>query len=55
MSEFRATDYVAHIRQACTEALAFVDGMSKEQFLLDLRTQKAVMMSLLTWVRPRPS
>jgi uncharacterized protein with HEPN domain len=35
------------MRVAATEARAFVDGMPKEAFLADLRTQRAVIMSLL--------
>ena len=47
MNANRLSDYLEHIRQAATEARAFVDGMSKDAFLADRRTQKAVVMSLI--------
>src|ERR1700691_3492285 len=39
MTEDRLPDYLEHIRQAAEDALLFVDGMSKENFLEDRRTQ----------------
>jgi len=39
-------DYLEHIRQAATEARAFVAGLTYESFMADTRTQKAVLMSL---------
>lgn len=47
MSEFRAVDYVGHIVDAAVEAMGFIEGMSKEDFLADARTQKAVEMNLV--------
>jgi uncharacterized protein with HEPN domain len=47
MNESRLTDYLDHMRQAATDARSFVDGMSKEDFLADKRTQQAVIMSLI--------
>ena len=47
MSENRLSDYLRHIQQASAEAMAFVEGMAKEEFLRDRRTQQAVMMSLI--------
>ena len=47
MNANRLSDDLEHIRQAATEARAFVDGMSKDAFLADRRTQKAVVMSLI--------
>lgn len=47
MSENRLPDYLDHIRQAATDARGFVEGLSKEQFLADKRTQQAVVMSLI--------
>jgi uncharacterized protein with HEPN domain len=35
------------MRQAAVDACRFVDGLSKETFLIDKRTQQAVIMSLL--------
>jgi uncharacterized protein with HEPN domain len=43
----RLPDYLGHIRQAATEACGFAEGMRKEDFLADVRTQKAVVMSLI--------
>lgn len=47
MSLNRLTDYLRHIRQAATDACAFVSGMSKEAWADDKRTQQAVLMNLL--------
>jgi uncharacterized protein with HEPN domain len=47
MSETRLPDYLEHMRQAATDACDFVDGLSKEDFLHDKRTQQAVVMSLI--------
>lgn len=40
-------DYLEHIQQAAIDALSFVDGLAKEDFLADKRTQQAVIMSLI--------
>jgi uncharacterized protein with HEPN domain len=47
MSENRLPDYLDHIQQAATDARAFVQGLSKADFLADRRTQQAVIMSLV--------
>lgn len=47
MTENRLTDYLDHMRQAATDACSFVEGLSKEDFLADKRTQQAVIMSLI--------
>jgi uncharacterized protein with HEPN domain len=47
MNTVRLTDYLEHIRKAAREACEFVVGMSRESFEHDLRTQKAVEMSLV--------
>ena len=47
MNENRLADYLDHMRQAATDACSFVEGMSKENFLVDKRTQQAVIMSLI--------
>lgn len=47
MNENRLADYLDHLRQAATDACSFVEGMSKEDFLVDKRTQQAVIMSLI--------
>ncbi len=47
MSENRLPDYLDHIQQAATDACSFVEGLAKEDFLADKRTQQAVIMSLI--------
>lgn len=47
MSGNRLSDYPDHIRQAAADARGFVDGLSREDFLADKRTQNAVIMSLI--------
>lgn len=47
MNENRLADYLDHMRQAATDACSFVEGLSKEGFLADKRTQQAVIMSLI--------
>ncbi len=47
MSQNRLTDYLDHMQQAATDACSFVEGLAKEEFLEDKRTQQAVIMSLI--------
>jgi uncharacterized protein with HEPN domain len=47
MSDNSLFDYLDHMQQAATDACAFVDGMVKDDFLKDKRTQQAVIMSLI--------
>jgi uncharacterized protein with HEPN domain len=47
MNDSRLDDYLDHMRQAARDACSFVEGLSKEQFLADKRTQQAVIMSLV--------
>jgi uncharacterized protein with HEPN domain len=47
MSDYRAPDYLEHIQQAATDACDFVEGLTREDFLDDKRTQQAVIMSLV--------
>lgn len=47
MSAHRLPDYLDHMQQAATDACSFVEGMAKEDFLEDKRTQQAVIMSLI--------
>lgn len=47
MSENRLPDYLDHIQQAAADACSFVEGMAKDDFLADKRTQQAVIMSLI--------
>ncbi|ALR09416.2 hypothetical protein XFFB_09670 [Xylella fastidiosa] len=47
MSGNRLPDYLEHMQQAATNACSFVEGLAKEDFLEDKRTQQAVIMSLI--------
>ena len=47
MSENRLPDYLDHMQQAATDACGFVEGLAKDEFLTDKRTQQAVIMSLI--------
>ena len=47
MKESRLSGYLAHMRQAAADAVGFVEGMSRADFLNDKRTQQAVVMSLI--------
>jgi uncharacterized protein with HEPN domain len=47
MSENRLPDYLDHIQQAAADARSFVEGLAKDDFLADKRTQQAVIMSLI--------
>jgi uncharacterized protein with HEPN domain len=46
MSSSRLGDYLDQMLTAANDARRFLDGMSKEDFLADKRTQQAVVMSL---------
>lgn len=47
MNDNRLSDYLDHICLAATDARYFVEGLSKDDFLNDKRTQQAVIMSLI--------
>ncbi len=47
MTDSRLSDYPNHMAQAANEACGFVDGLSKEEFCKDKRTQLAVIMDLI--------
>jgi hypothetical protein len=53
MSGSRLADYLDQMLTAAIDARHFVDGMSKEDFLSDKRTQRAVVMSLVIIGRGR--
>jgi uncharacterized protein with HEPN domain len=46
--ENRFEDYLDHMRQAATDACTYVEGLQKDDFLDDKRTQQAVTMSVIT-------
>lgn len=43
----RLRELLLHMQAAAVEALGFVEGMGKDDFLDDRRTQQAVLMSLV--------
>ncbi len=47
MNQNRLGDYLEHIRQVASDACVFVEGLSKDDFIEDKRTQQAVIMSLI--------
>ena len=47
MTDHVLVDYVDHMQQAAMDACTFVEGLAKEDFLEDKRTQQAVIMSLI--------
>ena len=47
MNDNRLSDYLDHMRQAATDACSFVEGLNKEEFLEDKRTQQAVIMNIV--------
>lgn len=47
MSDIRLADYLGHTRQAVADARSFVEGLRKDDFLVDKRTQQAVIMNLI--------
>ena len=49
----RLPDYLGHMQQAALNACTFTEGISKDEFLIDQRTQQAVTMSLII-ISPAP-
>lgn len=47
MSENRLPDYLDHMLEAARLACSFVDGISKDDFLADKRTQQAVILNIV--------
>ena len=47
MNELRLCDYLDHMQQAAADACSFVEGLSKDDFLADKRTQQAIVMNLI--------
>ena len=47
MKENRLPDYLDHIQQAASDACSCVKGQDKDDFLVDKRTQQAVIMNLI--------
>jgi uncharacterized protein with HEPN domain len=47
MNDSRLTDYLQHMAQATLDAYSYIEGLSREDFLTDKRTQQAVVMNLI--------
>lgn len=47
MTPSRLPDYLDHMLEAARQACAYAQGMSKEDFLDDKRTQQAVILNLI--------
>jgi uncharacterized protein with HEPN domain len=43
----RAQDYIEHMRTAARLAISYTEGMHREDFLADTRTQQATVMNLI--------
>ncbi len=43
----RLPDYIGHMTEGATDALGFTEGLDEDAFTADLRTQRAVVMSLM--------
>jgi uncharacterized protein with HEPN domain len=47
MTQNRLVDYLTYLAEAAAQARIYVEGMSKDEFLADKRTQQAVIMNLV--------
>lgn len=47
MSKNCLNDYVGHIIEAAQLACTYIDGLSKDDFLADKRTQQAVILNII--------
>lgn len=47
MSIPSADDLLCHMREAASQAVDYVEGMSKDDFLADKRTQQAAVLNLV--------
>jgi uncharacterized protein with HEPN domain len=47
MKQSSLCDYLDHMEIAASDACNFLEGLSKDDFLVDKRTQQAVIMSLI--------
>ena len=47
MSKNGLNDYVGHIIEAAQLACVYIDGLSKDDFLADKRTQQAVIPNIV--------
>ena len=47
MNKSRVPDYLDHMLEAARQACAYVESLSKEDFLDDKRTQQAVILNII--------
>jgi len=47
VTQNRLRDYLDHMELAASNACSFIEGLGKDEFLADKRTQQAVIMSLM--------
>lgn len=47
MSGNRLPDYLDHMLEAAQQACNYVEGLNKEDFLADKRTQQAVILNII--------
>lgn len=47
MTENRLSDYLSHMLDAADQACTYIEGMEKEDFLTDKRTQQAVILNIV--------
>jgi len=47
IADDRLLDYIEQMKRGSLDALTFVEGLDEDQFVADLRTQRAVVMSLM--------
>jgi uncharacterized protein with HEPN domain len=45
--QLRHTDYIGHMLEAISLARSYVEGLSKDDFLADKKTQQAVMLNIV--------
>ncbi len=47
MTRSRVADYLDHMLEAAVQACAYVEGLPRDAFMLDKRTQQAVILNLI--------
>ena len=47
MNDNRLIDYLGHMLQAARLAYSYVEGLGKDDFLADTRTQQAVILNIV--------
>jgi hypothetical protein len=45
MTEHRLTEYLDHLHDAANQVRGYIEGMDKDTFLADRRTQQAVILT----------